>query len=101
MIQIETTAEVLAHAEKSPRKFIVHATCMVSIGDTCTVYFPDHEDHESYMFHINCHGQSARIIGFGNSGVDIEITSGSWAGKTITSIQSKWLIMDGTFILQK
>lgn len=73
----------------------------VKPGDECIVNFPTHEDHESEVFHMNCHGERAVIIRDyeedEDSYIDIKMTTGRWAGKVIEKVCPDILIFGKGF----
>lgn len=83
------------------KEYVVKAQCLIRIGDVCTIDFPDHEDHESYMFHLNCHGHKALISCMHESGFGIRMMSGPWKDAELPSIQSKWMFFEGPFARQE
>ena len=49
---------------------------MATVGDTVTIDFPHHHDHNSYVFHENYHGKEGRITRIHKKGgVDVKVTA--------------------------
>lgn len=68
--------------------------CIISIGNTCQIHFPNREDFESVSFSRSYHKKKATITAFNEKGgLDLLVENGD----TLENILPSLLIMEGTY----
>lgn len=85
-------------SERKSAELLVRARCRVSVGDECTVYFPDHCDADSYDQHRNYHNQSAVVVSIGESSVDLRMTTGRKTGSVVHNVAPMHIFFCGLFV---
>jgi hypothetical protein len=80
------------------KEMVVLAKCIIKVGYVCTVYYPNHDDPESYENHEMYHEQNARVIRIHEKGgVDLEMTTGPARGKICENVAPTNLFFWGPF----
>lgn len=92
--------------DKSPQKsggmqekeIVVLAKCVIRIGYVCTVYFPSHDDADSYRAHRLYHQQNAKVVKIRQKGgLDLEMTTGPAKGSISENVDPTNLFFWGPF----
>lgn len=78
--------------------YTVRAECVISVGDPCTVYFPHHDDNESYHGYRHYHGQTAVVEALREQSIDIRMTSGLSKDAVIAGVWPINLVFAGLYM---
>lgn len=80
------------------KELVVLAKCVIKVGYFCTVYFPTHDDPESYREHCLYHEQNAKVVRIRQrGGLDLEMTTGEATGEIVKDIDPTNIFFWGPF----
>ena len=79
------------------KRYPACAVFEIGLGAECVVQHPGHDDMESWKEYTVCDGQKAVVVGLKENSVDIEMKTGSYAGRIVTDVNPRHLFFSGVF----